>query len=150
MLKSKQIKWIVDEKTGCHNCISHIKDKHKYPKIHSFQLTRYLWEQKNGTIPKGSLVCHRCDNPSCINIEHLFLGTQSQNMLDSVNKGRARCLRTNGENSNFHKLTKEQVIEIRFLKGLTHLPNAEIAKGFDITKATIRDICQYKTWRTVP
>lgn len=48
------------------------------------------WEQANGPISVGLFVCHRCDNPSCINIEHLFLGTARRNSADMVNKGRGR------------------------------------------------------------
>jgi hypothetical protein len=49
---------------------------------------RLAWEQANGSIPDGMKVCHRCDNPSCYNVDHLFLGTQRDNILDAVAKGR--------------------------------------------------------------
>lgn len=55
------------------------------------QLThRVAWELANGPIHDGLYVCHHCDNPPCVTIAHLFLGTNSDNQLDSVSKGRHR------------------------------------------------------------
>jgi hypothetical protein len=56
------------------------------PKIAS----RVAWEIARGPIPDGMLVCHRCDTPACVNIDHLFLGTDADNVQDMVRKGRAR------------------------------------------------------------
>lgn len=49
---------------------------------------RAMWEEKVGAIPAGQLVCHTCDNPSCVRPDHLFLGTQFDNMGDASAKGR--------------------------------------------------------------
>lgn len=49
---------------------------------------RWIWEQKYGPIPDDKKVLHKCDNPACINVDHLFLGTQKDNVQDAVNKGR--------------------------------------------------------------
>jgi len=51
---------------------------------------RVAWELVNGPIPEGMDLCHECDNRLCVNVDHLFIGTRSENMLDCVEKGRSR------------------------------------------------------------
>ena len=51
---------------------------------------RAIWEHHNGPIPEGMLICHKCDNPPCVNIDHLFLGTAQDNTNDMIKKGRQK------------------------------------------------------------
>jgi hypothetical protein len=77
---------------------------------------RLAWELTYGSIPAGMFVCHRCDNPPCVNPSHLFLGTSSDNLRDCVAKGRHVPYRTTahkGEGNPNAKLTVESVREIR-------------------------------------
>lgn len=76
------------------------KNRHGYGVIYSYssfkkyahlRAHRVSWEIYNAEeIPNGLYICHHCDNPSCVNPNHLFLGTQKDNILDSVRKGRFR------------------------------------------------------------
>ena len=54
-------------------------------------VVRLMWEITNGDIKQGLFVCHHCDNPNCVNPDHLFLGTQKDNMHDCIAKGRHTC-----------------------------------------------------------
>jgi len=76
------------------------------------QAHRYSWELHNGrSIPDGLEGCHICDNRPCVNPEHIFVGTQSDNLQDMVRKGRDNPPR--GEAQNKARLTEEQIAAIR-------------------------------------
>jgi hypothetical protein len=70
---------------------------------------RWAWTQVYGPIPDGVKVLHACDNPPCTNVDHLWLGSQRDNIADRVRKGRS----ARGERSNFARLTDADVAEIR-------------------------------------
>lgn len=75
-----------------------------------FRVHRIVWEIAHGAIPAGLLVCHTCDTPLCVNVDHLFLGTPLDNTRDMVRKGRRPTL--SGEFHPSVKLTDKQVKEI--------------------------------------
>jgi len=77
----------------------------------AFSAHRAAWELTYGPIPKGMLVLHHCDNPRCVNPKHLWLGTQKDNVHDAFSKGRRHG--RPGESNPIHKLTEQEVLEIR-------------------------------------
>lgn len=96
-----------------------------------------------GPIPDGLCVLHRCDNPACVNPAHLWLGTHTDNMRDSVSKG--RFTRAHGERNGNVKLTIEKVLEIRELiaRGQTRY---SVARKFGASWSNINSIVRGKTW----
>ena len=64
--------------------------------VNKWGWARKVWTLAKGEIPAGKLVCHTCDNSRCYSLEHLFLGTSYDNIMDSVNKGRHSSLRLKG------------------------------------------------------
>jgi hypothetical protein len=104
---------------------------------------RLSWEMHNGPIPAGMQVLHRCDNPSCVRPEHLFLGTNNDNMQDKITKGRGRAARH--EKQGKARLTTRQVVEIRCLRGV--ISQLSIANIYDISSTAVHYIVADKTWR---
>lgn len=109
---------------------------------------RAVWELAHGTIPDGLFVLHRCDEPRCCNVRHLFLGTQSDNVRDMVEKDRHakhHRVRPRHERAVPSKLTEDDVRAIRAAIG-TH---ASIATTFHVSRANVSMIRERKTWRHI-
>lgn len=110
---------------------------------------RASWELSNGKIPDGLLVLHRCDNPSCVNPGHLFIGTQLDNEADKVSKGRqARGEKLNhqrarGERNGNSKLTEADVALIR----QSPMPQRFLAASYGVTQALISKIKRGEIWK---
>ena len=104
---------------------------------------RFAWELHNGPIPKDLCVLHKCDNPTCVNPDHLFLGTDKDNVADATAKGRRAPQR--GKLNHAAVLTEEKVRQIRTLLavGTTH---REIAEQFRISPGTVTDINCGRRW----
>jgi DNA-binding XRE family transcriptional regulator len=108
------------------------------------RLNRVIYELHKGEIPPGKFVCHKCDNPACINPNHLFLGTPQENMDDKVTKNRQS--RSKGSLHGLAKLDEEKVLEIKRLLAETNLTQKEIAKKYGVCHQTISYIKNGKLW----
>jgi len=107
---------------------------------------RASYEFYCGAVPDGDghhgiCVLHRCDNKICVNPEHLFLGTQSENMDDKVAKGR----QLRGETNNGAKLCEADVAAIR-ASDTSHGSGAKLANQFGVSQQLISAIRSGKIW----
>jgi hypothetical protein len=107
-----------------------------------FLPNRVSWTIHFGPIPDGQCVCHRCDNPRCVNPSHLFLGTQAENMADMVRKGRHR---TNPDRQLYRTAAKLSADEIAAILRDGRLQR-EIAAQYGVHQSTISDIKRGETW----
>lgn len=106
---------------------------------------RHSWQIHFGEIPADLFVCHRCDNPSCVNPTHLFLGTCRENTLDAAKKGRLSGRNSpRGEGHGCAKLTEDQVMEIRRSTGFLRIT----AEKYGISKSHVWDIRRGNAWES--
>lgn len=106
---------------------------------------RLSWEFANGPIPDGMCVLHKCDNPSCVRPDHLFLGTKKDNTRDMMSKGRNGC--GHGENTKQARLTAAQVRELRrrYVRGIVRA--CDLAKEFGVHTATVNRVVANQSWK---
>lgn len=113
---------------------------------------RVTYAHFRGPIPGGMFVCHRCDVPACCNPEHLFIGTNDDNMADCRAKGRASKPPENphvvGEYHPGHKLTEAQVREMRHLRA-SGWTLQSLADRYSVGDATVLKICRRDSWKHV-
>ncbi len=102
---------------------------------------RVSYKIEYGSITNGLCVCHSCDNTSCVNPEHLFLGSYKDNTRDAVRKGRL----AKGEKQGSSKLTET---DIKLIRKDTR-PERVIAKDYDVGGTTIGLIRRKETWKHV-
>ncbi len=111
----------------------------KIRKVH-----RVAWEAFRGAIPSGLCVLHRCDNPACFNPDHLFLGTQQENIADMHAKGRNRPGICQGEKRS----ARLRNIDIHFMRYLAAkgVVQRRIAEMYRISFQHCNDIIQRQRW----
>lgn len=123
------------------------RDKDGYGITRSYGVTykahRAAWILVHGPIPAGQVVRHSCDNPPCVNTQHLSLGTVLDNNRDRETRGRGADRR--GEKAAMAKLTERQIPEIRALLN-DRVPQASIAARYGVSRKAISKILHRQTW----
>ncbi len=140
--KLKPLEFKITE-NGCHEVTSHSTDSHGYPHYvrdgKEWRIHRHIFYQHHGYLPE--VVLHECDNPLCVNIEHLRGGSQQENIQDMVNKKRGLV----GQKNGMSKLTEDDVRAIR--KDIRTLK--QIAADYGISFQTVSDIKLFRYWKDV-
>ena len=121
---------------------------------------RFSWTLHNGPIPDGMKVLHKCDTPRCVRPDHLFLGSQKDNIHDCIGKGRNPVLTvghlgSKGEKHGMSKLTQEQIIDIRqrYVGGVNQFNPSnrrKLAEEFGIKPNHVWQIYTRKVWKHIP
>lgn len=123
---------------------------------------RVAFELLNGPIPAGRLVCHTCDNPTCVRPDHLFLGTNATNSADMVRKGR-QATRANGRHVSVKapervprgpqgpriRLTPEQVREIRTRYASGGTTQRALGAEYGVSRSTVNALVRRISWRWI-
>lgn len=107
---------------------------------------RVSWELANGEIPDGLGVCHKCDNPLCVNPNHLFLGTHLDNMRDMFSKGRRKANPPKGDKHNMAKITQVKANEIRQRYENGGISQRALGVEYGLNQAVIWRIIHRKLW----
>jgi hypothetical protein len=107
---------------------------------------RMSYELYKGSIPDGMEVCHSCDNPPCVNPNHLWLGTRQQNAIDASQKGRLPGNGLFGEKQSRAILTEAIVLSLRSRHANGGITFTKLAREFGVTPVAIRSAVIGKTW----
>ena len=134
---------IPEPNSGCHLWLNS-SDKDGYGWAHwqgrTRKAHRLAWEAARGPIPGNLCVCHKCDNPGCVNVEHKWLGTNEENTADRVVKGRSNVAR--GEAQYAAVLTEADVLAIR----ASTASGRDLAREYKVTFQTISDVRRGRRW----
>lgn len=106
---------------------------------------RFSYAKFKGKIPKDLCVCHSCDNPGCVNPDHLFVGTNKENHQDKVEKSR----HVKGEECHKSKLNEEQVKSILSLYKSGRYTQRQLASIYTVNQYAIWAIVNRKSWKHI-
>jgi hypothetical protein len=110
---------------------------------------RISWMLAHGEWP-NLFVCHKCDNPKCVNPDHLFLGTHNDNMRDMVSKDRHfKGVPVCGEHHPLHKLTDRTAIEIREKYASGKYTQRELAKQYGVSQRGVWRVIHHQSWNYI-
>ena len=140
-----------DEASGCHT----------FPELPGVRYGRFrhggtpqlahrvAWQLYRGPIPNGLMVCHTCDNTACVNPDHLWLGTQRDNLRDAVRKGRNYVPVLRGEDAASARLSNADASAIRqrYAIGETQ---TELAAAFNVSQSTVWRVVHRMTFKEQP
>jgi len=109
------------------------------------QAHRYFYESLRSAIPDGLFCCHKCDVRACVNPDHIFLGTQQDNISDMMAKGRNGLTGAKGERNGFAKIDAETAKLVK----IAHGTNKDVAERFGITPSSAQAIRSGRNWRHI-
>lgn len=131
--------------TGCLEWTGTV-DKDGYGRIsvkrRNVRIHRYWYEKTTGPIPEGHVVCHKCDNPRCVEPSHLFLDTHAGNVADKVDKKR----QATGEGNGNVKVT-EAIVRLIRADHASGARQVDLALKYQLHQTTISQIVLRKTWQ---
>jgi len=113
---------------------------------------RLSYMLNHGDIASDKVILHRCDNPSCVNPQHLEVGTVRDNNLDAFSKGRNKYVGAyvkSGEGNHKAVLTEVQAREIKRLYGAGGYSQGQLAKRFNVSRGCVWGIVSGSTWKCI-
>lgn len=147
------VKYLLQEKGECWEFVGRL-DKDGYPRVKvfgkSYRLNRVVLAHKIGReLQAGYLACHSCDNPACLNPDHLWEGSNRENIVDAVSKGRvvgpAQFINQRGSKNRSAKLTESEAAEIRELYRLGS-STKELSEKFSVSQKAVQGIVSGRYW----
>lgn len=120
-----------------------VSGKRVYPHRYILWMSEYPWLEGRSDV----FACHKCDTPSCVNPDHLFIGSPSDNVADMMRKGRDYRPNTAGVKNAHAKLTEQNVINIRKLYIYGDESYTSLAKKYGVDRKTIMGIVKGRGWR---